>query len=110
MNPETGEIKFASTKEESDLMVKNGMVPVEFKAMTEKQKETKQVSIFDARSKLGVMFTEHRAEQRINTKFADKDAKASKSSLEEEYKKIQNKTSSLSRSDREAVKRLYEKK
>lgn len=41
-------------------IMEKGLVPISAEDMTDKQKENKQVSKYDNRSKLGVLFTECR--------------------------------------------------
>lgn len=73
MNVETGKI-FYSKKEEADeimkkMIEKGEAIPIEEKDMTEKQKETLQVSKYDSVSKLGKLFKGNRAERRKMAKM-----------------------------------------
>lgn len=69
MNIETGEIKRFSDDEPFD---HDKFVKVQEELMTKIQKETEQVSKFDAKSELGKLFTGNRKERREREKLLRK--------------------------------------
>ena len=72
MNINTGEIRFIEADKVIDsdkpIVLSSQWIPVDESQMTDKQKETMQVSKYDSGSELGKLFGANRAERRRQAK------------------------------------------